>query len=91
VQSGAEADYSRDLIGGTSEPSPAPNLSLLPVSRSPWRKRCTATLIRSRRLQLSYFRLAVQILIIWHFQHADLELAQKYNNLLSLSAMLGIG
>jgi hypothetical protein len=60
-----------------------PDPSVLQVSRSPWRKRCTATLTtatlkHSHRLQLSY-------------QHADLELTQKHNNPLSSSAVLGIG
>jgi hypothetical protein len=71
VQSGSGADYSRDLIGGTSEPGPAPNQSWSRVFRSAWRKGCTATLTFSNkfssRLQLSYFKQGVRILVICHF------------------------
>jgi hypothetical protein len=47
------ADYSRNLIGGTSVPSPAPNQSWPRVSRSAWRKDCTATLTHSYKLSAS--------------------------------------
>jgi hypothetical protein len=47
--------------------------------------------ISSDRLQLSYSKLGVWGLSIWHFQQADLESAPQHDNLWSLSAVLGIG
>jgi hypothetical protein len=58
----------------------------------------TATQPHSRRssvssdtLPLSRSKLGVGGLFVWHIYQADLELAQKHDNLLSSTAMLGIG
>jgi hypothetical protein len=48
-------------------------------------------LVCSDRLQLSYSKLGVRGLFIWHFQQADLESAPQHHSLSSLSAVLGIG
>jgi hypothetical protein len=51
----------------------------------------TATdLACSDRLQLSYSKLGVRGLFIWHFQQAHLELARQHDSLSSSSAVLGI-
>jgi hypothetical protein len=47
--------------------------------------------ISSDKLQVSYSKLGMRDLFIWHFQQADLELAPQHNSLSSSNAVLGIG
>jgi hypothetical protein len=78
------------LIDTSYTPRPS-NLSILKRLAKATQPHSHRSSISRDRLQLSYSKLGMRGLFIWHFQQADLESAPQHDSLSSSSAMLDTG